>query len=125
MLKDVGKDSLVGLLLLLPGFLTRQTMAYLGNTAGAGDFEIIATSLAFSLLNLPLVLLVWKVATRSPSTPDSDAGLVSIRLVAGAGCILLVAVLMGVAAERIDRTGAFYRAVGSKKVSQERPWIYM
>ena len=61
MLQPFDRDYFKALIILLPGFLSYQLMGYFGEGAETKDFEIIAISLAFSIVNYFLTEVVCRI----------------------------------------------------------------
>lgn len=124
MLGPFDKDYFSALLLLLPGFLSWQVMSYFGGTLEAGsDFQIIATSLSFSLFNFVVAMGFVALLGRRRAAPDFAEGgwRASPPFVA---LLLAIALVSGAAAAWIDRSGAIYKLVApTARVSHTRPWV--
>ena len=128
MLKSFDRDYFVALLLLLPGFLSLQTMLYFGGSlpGRGGDFQTITTSLAFSLINFVIVLGFYELSAKMRAIADSEQrSLTSVSpgFIAG---LVVVAVLTGTAAAWVDRSGIIYKVISpTARVSQSRPWVVL
>lgn len=124
MLKAFDSDYFIALLLLMPGFLSRQVMIYFGNSSDGGEFENISASLAFSLVDFVIAMFFWKgyLIIRRKSRPE-EASLEKITP-AFISLLLAVCIIVGLSSAWIDRNGIIYRTFSpSTRVSRTRPWI--
>lgn len=125
MLGPFDKDYFSALLLLLPGFLSWQIMSYFGGTLNAGsDFQIIATSLSFSLFNFVAAMGIAALFGRRPSSVFnfSETGWrASPPFIV---LLLCIALSSGASAAWVDRSGIIYQVIApTSRVSHTRPWV--
>ncbi len=128
MLKSFDRDYFVALLLLLPGFLSLQTMLYFGGSlpGRGGDFQTITTSLAFSLINFVLVLGFYGLSAKLRLLADSQLPSLTAVTPGFVGGLVIIAVLTGTAAAWVDRSGIVYKIISpTARVSQSRPWVVL
>jgi hypothetical protein len=90
-LKAFDSSYFKALLILLPGFLSYEVLAYFGEVEISGDFAIIAVSLAFSLINVFLVEVARSAFFRISKQEPTDTTvtlpfvtlLISVSLISG------------------------------------------
>ncbi len=126
MLKAFDRDYFVALLLLMPGFLSRQIMAYFGNPPKGGEFEIIASSLALSLFIFTVETLLqggFRRIRRKRNIEEEDSARISSSFV---GLLLIISIVSGIGAAWVDSRGFVYKSLSpTPRISRTRPWVTM
>ena len=121
MLKPFDSEYFRALLILLPGFLSREVAHYFAPfPSKSSDLEILIVCLAFSIVNIMLAIGVWSAGVRmSRRSGDSNEG----RQPFGPFIALLLAISLvtGWSWSRIDESEWIYSAIPSGRVRSKLP----
>jgi len=115
MLKAFDHDYFKALLILMPGFLTQRIYAYFATTSKLSDFEVVASALAFSIVNFVTALALWRLFRGSREAEHIHGGFIAL--------LLGVTVAVGLAWVKIDSSAVIYRWLPvTSRVTNTSPW---
>ena len=119
-LQPFDRDYFKALIILLPGFLSYQVMVYFGEGHETKDFEIIAISLAFSIVNYFFAEVIRKIK-RTALASGNDTGQLSLSFIS---LLLAVSLFMGWSAAAIRSNDYILgRLSPSPLVSEHNPLV--
>ncbi len=115
MLKAFDRDYFKALLILMPGFITQRVYAYFATSEKLSDMEVVASALAFSIINFGIAVAAWRTLARGREAERVHGGF--IALVVG------VSVFVGLAWAKVDSGGLIYKwSPITVRVSNTSPW---
>jgi hypothetical protein len=115
MLQAFDHNYFKALLILMPGFLTQRIYAYFATTTKASDFEVIASALAFSIVNFAIAVAIWRIFGGDLGAAGIPGHFIAL--------LLGVTVATGLAWVWVDSSGIVYRwAPVTSRVSNTSPW---